>query len=326
VRAAWDLRAARLDGHAGGADFESFAVRTYGETIARLFLLDYSEKVWGRPGRQLSPRVAGARLKGLDLRTFLTEALLGARAKTRHLDGEFLYPRLGIGMIAERFAEACGRERIFLGKRVTAVGHERGRVRAVSFADGSSVEVGSLLSTLPLPDLVSRLDPPPPDDLRALAATLRIRHIVLVALVVDRPRVLAGASVYFPSPRHGITRASEPKSRSAEMAPADRTALVVEIPCFAEDPVWSAGEAELSARAEAPLVEAGWLRPGEVKDVVVKRCANAYPCLDLGCEARVRPVLAFLEGLGNLRLAGRCARFTYTHIHDVMKQAREIVA
>ncbi|PSQ63049.1 MAG: amine oxidase, partial [Bacteroidetes bacterium QH_10_64_19] len=71
--------------------FEEMALQSYGPTLARLFLLNYTEKLWGTSADQLSPRVAGDRLEGLDLKTFLLEAFGGARDKARHLDGSFYY-------------------------------------------------------------------------------------------------------------------------------------------------------------------------------------------------------------------------------------------
>lgn len=53
-----------------GNSFESFALNTYGRTISERFLLNYSAKLWGRPCRELSPRISGKRLEGLNLKTF----------------------------------------------------------------------------------------------------------------------------------------------------------------------------------------------------------------------------------------------------------------
>ena len=50
-------------------NFENFALKMYGRTIAEKFLLNYSEKLWGLPSDRLSQAVAGERLMGLDLLT-----------------------------------------------------------------------------------------------------------------------------------------------------------------------------------------------------------------------------------------------------------------
>ena len=95
-RAALEVVRARLSAGAPPQDFEAFAVRRYGRLIAERFLLDYSAKLWGAPAAELSTGIAGQRLSGLDLRTFVSESVLG-RSKA-HVEGVFYYPRLGIGL------------------------------------------------------------------------------------------------------------------------------------------------------------------------------------------------------------------------------------
>jgi hypothetical protein len=70
---------------------------------------------------------------------------------------------------------------------------------------------------------------------------LRYRQIRLIFLRLRRPRVSAYASVYIPDPALCVSRLYEPKNRSAAMAPADETSLVVEVPCFADDAVYRIG-------------------------------------------------------------------------------------
>ncbi|WP_251981269.1 protoporphyrinogen/coproporphyrinogen oxidase, partial [Salinibacter ruber] len=86
--------------------FEEMALQSYGPTLAGHFLLNYTEKLWGADATTLSPRVAGDRLEGLDLKTFLLEAFGGPTQKARHLDGSFYYPKHGYGQIAEATADA----------------------------------------------------------------------------------------------------------------------------------------------------------------------------------------------------------------------------
>jgi protoporphyrinogen oxidase len=92
--------------------FEHFARNTYGDTISNGFLLNYSEKLWGIPCNRLSPYIAGKRLKGLSLKTFLLESLNGKNATAEHVEGRFYYPQQGIGMIADKLAAVCGEQKI----------------------------------------------------------------------------------------------------------------------------------------------------------------------------------------------------------------------
>ena len=323
---ALDVLRARVAAAEELSHFEHHAVRRYGREFARRFLLSYSEKLWGLPCHQLSPDISGARLKGLNLTTFVLEALGHQRAKTRHLDGSFLYPRLGFGMIAEKLADACGRANIRLGAQVTKILHDQRQVAALELNGGEVVPVNEVISTLPLPLWLRLMQPAPAPALLELAASLRFRNVVLVALFLRKPRLSANGSVYFPDPEFPMTRVYEPKNRSAEMAPPERTMLCAEIPCFSEDTVWREADEALMARIQNSLAGIGWFRPDEVLGGCVKRLPFAYPVLELGFEEKIRRLQAGLSSLENVQFAGRNGRFQYTHLHDMMRFGKDAVA
>jgi protoporphyrinogen oxidase len=324
MRATIDLAAARAGLVAGdGGDFESFAVRTYGRTIAREFLLHYSAKLWGMPCSQLSPLVAGRRLKGLGLSAFLLEALGGAKAATEHLDGAFLYPRGGFGAIAERLADAVGREHIRCGARVSRLLHDGQSVRAVGVEGEPPVPCDAVVSTVALPALVHLFEPALPSEVLELAARLRFRDVALVALALDRPTVTTSATVYFPEPSICFNRVYEPRNRCPEMSPPGRTMLVAEVPgSFADD----RPESELVAIVRETLVRIGWIREREVIDSAVHRLPDAYPLLEVGFEDVVEKLIRHLGRFGNLWLSGRNGRFAYTHLHDMMRLGHDLVS
>ena len=116
------------------ASLRDAAIGAYGRTIAETFLVSYSEKLWGVDAARLSPEVAGKRLRGLDLRTLWIEAVRGARAKTAHLDGDFLYPRGGIGGIADALARACPAAALRTDSRATRIVWKGLRVERVWLA------------------------------------------------------------------------------------------------------------------------------------------------------------------------------------------------
>jgi protoporphyrinogen oxidase len=105
ARAAADLVKARA---APGTDipprdFSNYANRRFGNTIAETFLIPFSERLWGLPSPELSPDIAGRRLPGFSLTGMIKEAVFGA-GKSDHLEGSFLYPRLGYGQISDHMA------------------------------------------------------------------------------------------------------------------------------------------------------------------------------------------------------------------------------
>jgi protoporphyrinogen oxidase len=305
--------------------FKEMALQSYGPTLARLFLLNYTEKLWGADADQLSPQVAGDRLEGLDLKTFLLEAFGGAQDKARHLDGSFYYPRHGYGQIAEATADALGREHIRTNARITKLSHDGTRIRRVTVNDAEPMGVETVVSTLPLTLVLRLLDPPPPDEIQALAQSMRFRHLRLVVLGLDRPRLTRNASLYFPDRSIPFTRLYEPKNRSPDMAPDDQTVVVLERPCHPETEAWTQSDEVLRENAVHVLTEQG-LIDGDDEVVAADHRAVpfAYPILEVGTENKAERLTTYLERFENLHLLGRSAEFTYTHVHNLYAQARTL--
>lgn len=302
-------------------NFESFATRAYGPAAARLFLLNYSEKLWGRPCAELSPHVSGGRLRGLQLSTLFTQP--GSNAK--HLDGAFYYPARGYGRIVERIAEECGVDTIRCDARVTRLMHDGTRLTHVEVNGRERLPVDRVAATLPLSVMVRALDPPPPGDVLALADQVTFRHIALVTWFLARPSVTSYATVYFPDPTTPITRVSEPRNRSPLMAPPNRTSLVAEIPCSETDEVWHATDDAIVHAAAPTLTALGWLRPGEVQGTAVVRVPHAYPVLTLEAERAAVELVRYLGRFDNLHLLGRNGLFHYGWLHSMMRMAKTLV-
>lgn len=328
LRSSLDLVAARLRRRRACRNLEDYAVRAYGRTVATTFLTNYSLKLWGLSSDRLSTAAAGKRLRGLGWRTFLLDAFRGAQARATHLDGRFFYPRGGIGRIAEALAGCCAPGTLHTDARVTAIRCRSERIAEIEVdrAGGARrTPVEHVICTLPLDTTLALLDPPPPEHLRSLAGALRYRHVVVVALFLDRPGLSPYATTYFPDPAFPFTRVHEPRCRCPEMAPEGRTSLVAEIPCDPDEECWRRSDDEWVARVRAGLERLGWIRATDVREAAVHRMRNAYPVPCVGSEERVREVLGWLDRFTNLTLIGRSARFEYHHIHDLVERARRAV-
>lgn len=325
TRAAVELLAARTRKNKKDMDFKDFAVSTYGRTIAESFLLNYSKKLWGKPCNELSPHISGKRMKGLDLKTFLKEALEGNKVKTEHLDGAFYYPRKGIGTIVEKLAKFCGKENIRTNAPVTRIFHGHRRILSIEINGEKQKEVDQVISTLPLPHLLKLLAPLPPEEILNLAEELRFRNLIVVAIFIDKDSITEDGSIYFPEPQFPFTRVYEPKNRSYQMSPLGKTSLCAEIPCFPTDELWDMDEKKLVQRISSLLLKLGWIREEDILDCEVVRLQRAYPILEMGFEKKSQKIVDYLKHFDNLRLSGRNGRFLYTHIHDMVRFAKDII-
>jgi protoporphyrinogen oxidase len=303
--------------------FEDVAVNRYGRRLAQPLLIEYSEKLWGLPARELAPDAATRRLSGLALKALLIELFLPGR-RSAHLDGAFLYPRPGYGAICDGLAAALPKESVHLEHEVLSLHVEEGRVRLVAFKGRAPLAVaGRLVSTLPLTGIARLLGASLPEAAQRAAERLRFRHIRLVFLRLSVPRCTANATIYLPDPALAVSRVFEPKNRSIDLAPRHETALVAEVPCSTGDPVWQMDDAALAGRVIAELSGVGLMTAAMVLDQKVHLLANAYPVYALDSADARCEVSAALASITNLDLLGRGGRFWYSHLHDQMRSAKD---
>jgi protoporphyrinogen oxidase len=306
--------------------FADFAIAQFGEILARRILLDYSEKLWGLPADQLSPDVATRRLHGMTLSSLMLEFFLPSR-KTAHIDGSFLYPRRGYGAIVERLEEALPAGSIRRGCEINGLDCDGGRIRRIRFSDAAPFAPGDrVVSTLPLTLLARLLGDTLPERARAAAAGLRFRQIRLFFIRLNRAQVSSSASLYIPDPRWCVSRLYEPKNRSRAMAPERETALVVEVPGFANDPIHSMRDEDLARRVIDELGQIGIIDPAEVIDWRHHLLRNAYPVYSLNYADALREIREALAPIQNLDLIGRGGRFFYSHLHDQMRFGTDYVS
>jgi len=307
------------------ASFKDFAVSHFGETLSRRLLLNYSEKLWGLPADQLSPDIATRRLHGMTLRSLLLELIVPGREAT-HIDGKFLYPRKGYGQIIDTLKNALPGGSLRPGCEVERLECRAGAVTHIHFAAGRTVTTpGRVVSTLPLTLLVKFLGDQMPDEAHRIAARLRFRQIRLIFLRLRRARVSAYASVYLPDPALCVSRLYEPKNRSAAMAPAEETSLVVEVPCFADDSIHRTAPGELAERVIGELAQLNLIDRREVIDWKHHMLANAYPVYTRNYAREVRVVRDALARIANLDLIGRAGLFFYSHLHDQLRFGKDYI-
>jgi protoporphyrinogen oxidase len=331
LRIAWEL-IRRGNSPARAEHFETLALDRYGKTLAGLFLLGYTRKLWGRAPGALSSAVAGGRLDGLHPWGAIRKALgLAARRGDAHLDGRFLYPRDGIGSLFEAVEKTLPPGSVQTHRRVTCIRHSEGAITGITLQAEGAFETrflgarDNVVSTLPLPAFLRALDPPPPVEILETADRIKFRNLILCVLRLDLPRFSGNASLYFPDPEIPFTRLYEPKNRSPFLAPQGQTCIVLEIPCDPTDALWTSADAAVLDQVLTALESTGPFRRGVVLESAVHRIGHAYPVLERGIEKEIERLLDWCARFSNLRLAGRNALFRYAHIHDMFRQGRDAV-
>jgi protoporphyrinogen oxidase len=298
--------------------FEDWVTRRFGKRLYEAFFRSYTEKVWGIPGSEIRSEWAAQRIKNFSLAKALLTVLGLRRTHVTTLIEEFRYPRLGPGQMWEAVrdrVEAMGIP-VELGQRCVAIGHADGRVESLrlrSNGDETEVAVDSVLSSIPLSELVLSLDPPPPPDVLEAARRLRYRELVLVALVTDEAQPFPDNWIYLHDPGTRAGRVQNFGAWSEGMVKPGTTCLGVEYFCFEGDDVWEMPDEQAVEMAKNELARIGLVDPARVIEGVKVRVPRAYPMYDSGYQSSVATIRGYLESFENLATFGRNGLHRYNN-------------
>ncbi|MEX2551602.1 MAG: NAD(P)/FAD-dependent oxidoreductase [Actinomycetota bacterium] len=313
--------------------FEDWVINRFGARLYRIFFKTYTEKVWGMPCDQISADWAAQRIKGLSLvkaiRNAFSRSPQDADGKViKTLIEEFEYPKFGPGMMWERAAEKIRSRggKVHMHTPVTCLVYADGKLRhvQVSGGDGARTFTGSqFISTLPIRDLVSMMQPPPPEAVRAAAQALNYRDFLTVVLVVNRAELFPDNWIYIHEPSVRLGRIQNFKNWSPAMVPdLSKSALGLEYFCTEGDDLWSMPDDELIELGRREVAELGLARSGEIEDGTVVRMKKAYPVYDEHYERNVSVVRDFIrEQMPNLQLVGRNGMHKYNNQDHSMMAA-----
>ena len=150
---------------------EDWVVAQFGRPLFELYFKDYSEKVWGIGCGDISAEWMAQRVQGLSLGAAIRRALLKRGPDLPTLTDRFLYPRLGIGRIAERLREEIEPAgEILTDTRVVRLHRDGWRIECVTACQGDKTRefaADAFLSSIPLTQLIQLLHPHAPPEVRA---------------------------------------------------------------------------------------------------------------------------------------------------------------
>lgn len=318
-------RVKRLIKEKQSVSLEDWVVGNFGRTMFTIYFKEYSEKVWNIDCKRISAEWVAQRIKGLSLALAVKNAFLKFNGnKLPTLVDKFMYPRLGIGRIAERLREEIQRKNgVFAGTSVESIHHSDFMVEGIEVKNhpGTSVVEGEqFIATIPVTTLVRMLSPSPPRNILDAASRLKFRDLVVVAVMLDKERVTSQTWLYIPEQKIPFGRIHEPTNWSRAMAPAGKTLLVMEFFSCRGDSIWSASDETLADISVDNLERLGLIKKQDVIDSMVVRVPQAYPLFEIGYRGICDTLHAYLGRFKNLHIAGRNGMFRYYNM-DVAIQS-----
>src|SRR5487761_1057895 len=335
VRCVASYARARLQPVKNPKSLEDWVRNQFGWRLFSIFFKTYTEKVWGISTKELSADWAAQRIKGLDLWLVLRSALIPRRAARNRgeivttLIDKFRYPRFGPGQMWERVADISSEKGspVLFGQSIESIKHEGGLVRSiVTRTEGGTLAEHSgtaFVSSIPIRELIGRLDPPAPEPVRRAADHLSYRDFISVALMIDKADVFPDNWIYVHDPSVRVGRIQNFKNWSPDMVPdQSKTCLGLEYFCFEGDGLWTSDDAALVKLAGEELAHLGICTPDLIFDGVVVRQQKAYPVYDDAYQSRVDVIREYLRShLPNLHLVGRNGMHKYNNQDHSMMTA-----
>ncbi len=306
--------------------FEQWVTNRFGKRLFKIFFESYTEKVWGITCSELSADWAAQRIKGLSLKTAVLTALGKKDKGIKTLIESFKYPEKGPGMMWEAVASEIASRggRVRLDSDVSRINRTDSKIDSVEMlsetsADSNSFRGSHFVSSMPLPELVLKLDPPAPEDVRLAAQKLRYRDFLTVCLIVDVEELFDDNWIYIHDANVKVGRIQNYKNWSPEMVPDKRkSSLGLEYFCNEGDSVWDMQDEQLVELAKQELKALGLLEIDDVIDGCVFRVEKSYPVYDATYRKHLQVLRQFVEGFENLQTIGRNGLHRYNNQDHAM--------
>jgi protoporphyrinogen oxidase len=305
---------ARSEKAKGGDDFLSWIYRAFGAGIAKHFMIPYNKKLWRIPLDEISLEWV-ERFVPCPTLAEVSDGARGVNLKGFGYNQEFLYPREGgIQILPKAFLAQA--QDVQLGKAAESIDIEK---KVVKFQDGDAITYRTLVSSLPLDELLQLIESCP-SEIKDLRSGLRYVSVANINLGVGREGISDHHWVYFPEPSFPFYRIGFLSNLSPHMAPRGASALSVEVSYLPSNPP---SFKKVREQTLAALVSCGILRRDDEilaeKTIPIK---HAYVIYDPFRRQHLPRIIQFLRA-NQIHPLGRYGLWEYTTMEEAILQGKE---
>jgi len=308
---------------------EDFYVNRFGRELYNTFFRDYTQKVWGVPCSSIGADWGAQRVKGLSIARAVAHAMKISRRKETSLIDAFYYPKYGPGQLWQAAAEKIrgkGGE-IILNHEAVKIELKNNRIVSVTARNSQQgtdriIPADYVISSMPIKDLIARLDGTIPPETKEIAAHLPYRDFIAVGMLLARSRVQTRDQwIYIQEPDVKMGRLQIFNNWSEGLL-ADKNKIWFGLEYFANvhDELWRMSDEEIIALAKQELKTLDFADPSDVMDATVVKMEKAYPAY-WGSYERLPELRNFTDKIENLYLVGRNGLHRYNNMDHSMMTA-----
>ena len=303
-------------------NFEDWVVDRFGRKLFNNFFKNYTEKVWGIDCKDIGSDWAAQRIKGLSLSTAIKFALFpNSKKRPKTLVDKFYYPRLGAGMLWEKFEDYIKEQGVEVAKnkKVTGVSNNGDNFKVTiedNFGNQTSIDTKNIFFSNPLLEFIDIYDADVPESVINSAKSLNYRNHISVHVTIDK-KLFDDNWIYIHSPNLNMARIADFTNFSDDMSEEGKYPLTLEYFCFEEDEIWNQNNSDI---IDFALKELRNIFDEEFNVIhsEVSRNAKAYPVIKTGYQEYIDVIKNWLSGLHNITAIGRSGMFKYNNQDHAM--------
>lgn len=276
-------------------NFLEWIEAVFGQGIARYFMVPYNLKVWAHPLEMMGTQWQGDRVPAVDVRRILTNLLQDRDDVAWGPNNRFKFPLLGTGMLYERIAAALPKP-VETHKRAVRIDSAS---KVVTFADGAQSHYDHLITTMPLPDLITCLGDCPV-EVRNAVGSLHHTEGLFVGIGVADECPSSKCWMYFPGSDSPFYRVTYLSNYSTHVTPGPSYfSLLAEVSSSAYK---QECKSDVVDRTLAGMVACELLTPEQAANRVVSKhlihVPYSYPVPTLGRDSALAVIQPWLMERG----------------------------
>ena len=342
-------------------NLEDFIVSRFGYKLYSMFFESYTEKVWGRHPKDISPEWGAQRIKGLSIRKVLMDIFqkLISKIADDESDGisqkntetslieRFLYPKYGPGQMWEEVANDLKEKNvnIYMNTPITDIefSSDRKTAERILFSDKDGTvlkkEYDYIISTMPIKELIKSSSSEnkenvfPPEILK-IAASLPYRDFITIGLLIKdisgpQDEILDDTWIYVQEPNVKVGRIQIFNNWSPYLVSDKKNYWIgLEYFCNENDELWNKNDIELIKLAKKEILKLRLTNSDSFIDATVIREPKTYPAYFDSYED-IDTLINCVNKVNNLFLIGRNGMHKYNNQdHSMLSgfRAAELVA
>lgn len=312
---------------------EDFFINRFGKELYETFFKDYTEKVWGTSCSNISASWGAQRIKKLSIsRTirhaiisiFITSKSVNQKKTDTSLIDQFMYPKLGPGLMWETVATLIiekGGELVF-NAHVVKLDFCNNKISQVIYENLKNKQIINgdyFISTMPVKHLIKGLGEKVPFKVKMISEGLQYRDFITVGLLLKKLKIEKSNQkvydnwIYIQEKEVNIGRLQIFNNWSPYMvADASKIWIGLEYFCNEGDSLWKMEDEQFIKFAIKELQIIDIIDTTDVVDATIIKVPKAYPAY-FGTYNQFQEIRNFTDTLENLFLIGRNGMHKYNN-------------